>query len=189
MNETPTSELQRIEREIDALKQRKSNLLRLQPPEVVDNYAFEGWDGPTTLSDLFRDNADLIVVHNMGVGCTYCTLWADGFNGLAPHIEDRAAFVVVSPNPVQVQRKFSTGRGWKFRMVSDGTKAFTGAMGYLDKDGDPNPGVSTFSKASDGSISRQNTAELGPLDDFCALWPMFAMLKDGPNAWEPKFGY
>src|SRR6516162_6332847 len=33
----------------------------------------------------------LFVIHNMGAGCRNCTLWADGFNGMLRHIENRAA--------------------------------------------------------------------------------------------------
>ena len=40
----------------------------------------------------------------MGRGCSYCTLWADGFNGLRHHFEDRAAFVVVSPDTPEQQK-------------------------------------------------------------------------------------
>ena len=30
----------------------------------------------------------LLMIHNMGEACRYCTLWADGFNGFLPHLED-----------------------------------------------------------------------------------------------------
>ena len=64
-----------------------------------------------------------------GRGCVYCTMWADGFNGVVPHLEDRAAFVVVSPDEPHVQAEFAASRGWRFRMVA-ARSDFTGDMGY-----------------------------------------------------------
>src|SRR6516164_9513796 len=60
----------------------------------------------------------------MGASCPYCTLWADGFNGLLPHIENRAAFVVASPDDPQAQEKFKASRGWRFPMVSHRDSTF-----------------------------------------------------------------
>src|SRR5262249_60427720 len=77
----------------------------VEPQEVMD-YTFATRDGPVRLSQLFGDKASLFVIHNMGASCPYCTLWADGFNGVLPHIENRAAFVVASPDDPQAQEKF-----------------------------------------------------------------------------------
>ena len=68
-------------------------------PEPVRDYDFASCEGPKRLSQLFGAKRDLFVIHNMGRSCVQCTLWADGFNGLYPHIADRAAFVVASPDP------------------------------------------------------------------------------------------
>jgi len=54
----------------------------------------------------------------MGAGCGYRTLWADGFSGILPHIENRAGFVAASPDEPAAQQKFKIGRGWRFRMMS-----------------------------------------------------------------------
>jgi len=43
------------------------------------------------LSSLFGDHRDIIVVHNMGQSCRYCTMWADRFNGLYPYLANRSA--------------------------------------------------------------------------------------------------
>ena len=82
---------------------------RALPPggEVKRNYAFRGENGPASFADLFGDKNDLILIHNMGKGCTSCTMWADGFNGVYDHLASRAAFVVSSPNPVAVQKAFA----------------------------------------------------------------------------------
>jgi peroxiredoxin len=38
--------------------------------------------------------------------------------GIYNHLADRAAVVVVSPDPPEVQQRFAQSRGWKFPMVS-----------------------------------------------------------------------
>mgnify|MGYP000928180311 CR=1 FL=1 len=99
-------------------------------PERVQDYAFDGADGPVRLSTLFGAHDDLIVIHNMGVACPACTLWADGYNGLHQHVARRAAFAVASPDTPDVQRGFARARGWVFPMVSHARTSFATDMGY-----------------------------------------------------------
>ena len=74
-------------------------------PEKVADYRFSTPDGTVMLSELFGDKQELFVIHNMGKSCSYCTLWADGFNGVQQHLRDRAAFVVSSPDsPEEIGR-------------------------------------------------------------------------------------
>lgn len=182
-------ELDEAERELHRCRERVLALRRAVRGTSVAPYTFQGPEGATVrLSELFGDMNDLIVVHNMGKSCPYCTLWADGFNGLVPHLENRAAFVVVSPDAPAVQQEFAQGRGWRFRMLSCHGTSFAADMGYQSPNGKPTPGVSTFQRRGDG-IVRIATAPLGPGDDFCALWHLFSMLEDGPKGWQPKFSY
>ncbi len=156
--------------------------------EQIDDYQFLDGEGrKVSLSSLFGDKDDLIVVHNMGKGCAYCTLWADGFNGARHHLQDRAAFVLVSPDAPETVKEFAAGRGWGFRVLSNAGGTFTRDMGYESADGKPQPGMSTFHRDANGNISRIAHAPFGPGDEFCAVWPMFDMLKDGTNNWQPKF--
>ncbi len=175
------SALVRNQMQLAALKRR-------QPLEPVADYTLATPNGPVKLSALFGGKRDLIVVHNMGRHCPYCTMWADGFNGLAPHLADRAAFVVVSPDSPAVQEKFAASRGWRFPMASGEGSTFTHDMGYQPTPDEPWPGVSTF-RLSRGKIFRVATAPFGPFDSFCATWPMFALLADGVDDWKPKYRY
>lgn len=115
----------------------------------VRDYILTDSDGRRmALSDLFGEKDDMILIQNMGRSCPYCTMWADGFNGVLDHLEDRAAFVVVSPDAPPVQKQFARSRGWRFRMVSSKGTAFSKDMGFENKQGGPEPGVSVFHKGS-----------------------------------------
>lgn len=175
--------------ELMAVREKIAALRSSADPEPVSDYTFVDRNGnQLTLSDLFGENADLILIHNMGQGCRYCTLWADGFNGVHEHLEDRAGFVVVSADPPEKMREFADSRNWRFRMVSNNGGPFSRDMGY-EIDGKPQPGVSTFRKNPDGTIKRIANAPFGPGDEFCAVWHLFDMLADGPNGWEPQYTY
>ncbi|MGI9341302.1 MAG: DUF899 family protein [Gammaproteobacteria bacterium] len=160
-------------------------------PEPVADYEFATVDGPVRLAQLFGDKNELILIHNMGSSCRYCTLWADGFNGLVDHLADRAAFVVTSPESPEEQRKFAVSRNWRFPMVSHEGTDFARDMGYYTDEGDFagfHPGVSVFVR--DGErVTRVSDAPLGPDDDFCNLWHLFNLLPEGPNGWAPQYKY
>ena len=179
-----------LEKQILEDKKKLAALRLTLPPEVVRDYTFQAHDGSTiTLAEMFGARQDLILVHNMGKSCAYCTMWADGFTGLVKHLENRAAFVVVSKDPVEVQREFYQSRGWNFRMYSSDGTTFNHDAGFESEDGHQYPGVSVFHKTDTGTIVRTGHTAFGPGDDFCAVWPMFDLLKDGPAGWSPKFAY
>lgn len=183
-----SGEIRRLEEELVARQKDLAAMKRTLPPEPVTDYVLAGWNGPIRLSELFQGKGDLVVIHNMGQGCRYCTLWADGLNGVWRHIADRAGFVVCSPDAVEKQREFATGRGWTFPMVSGRGATFIEDMGFREG-GSWQPGVSTFRKKPDGSIERIASAPFGPFDPFCGVWHLIALLADGVNGWEPKYRY
>ncbi len=183
------TEIQQLSQQIESLKQQLSEARRRRPVEPVQDFPLRNPDGsPTTLSALFGDRDDLIVVHNMGRGCVYCTLWADGFNSLVPHLENRAAFVVVSPDAPEVQTNFAASRGWTFQMASAAGSDFTSALGY-EHEGGYMPGVSAFRRQPDGSIVRTGRDNFGPGDDYSAPWRLFDLLGGGVGEWEPRYRY
>jgi predicted dithiol-disulfide oxidoreductase (DUF899 family) len=181
-----------LEQEIHVRQAKLSELRRQAEPKTVRDYELAGPGGKVTLSSLFGEQNDLIVIHNMGASCPYCTLWADGFNGMLQHFEDRAAFVVVSPDAPDAQKKFADSRGWQFRMLSNGDSKFTEDMGYMHEHQgkmSPQPGFSTFHRDDSGTIHRIAHASFGPGDPYCGIWHMIDALKDGAGAWQPRFSY
>ena len=120
--------------ELEKAQQKLAELRRRLPHEPVSDYQLQGADGPVSLSALFGEKEDLILVHNMGSGCSYCTMWADNFNGVAHHLQDRAAFALVSADSPSAQQEFARGRGWRFPVYSAAGSTFTAEMGF------PEPG-------------------------------------------------
>jgi predicted dithiol-disulfide oxidoreductase (DUF899 family) len=94
------------EKELTRLRDELSAQRRDLPWVRVDkDYVFEGSDGKIGLPELFGDKSQLIVQHFMfgpdwDAGCKSCSFWADNFNGIVVHLQQRdIAFVVVSQAP------------------------------------------------------------------------------------------
>ena len=178
------------------VKQAQEELAKLRAQvqsREVDDYVFTLTEGRTiNLSELFGDHRDLILVHNMGTKCPYCTLWADEYNGVLPHLENRTSFVVSSPDAPEVQEEFAKGRGWDFPMVSVEGNTFAQDMGFHEEAGDfpgYQPGCSIFRKQDDSGITRVSQASFGPGDQYCSVWHFFDLLQDGADGWGPKLKY
>lgn len=182
-------EITRLAREVHDAKARLRDAIRRFGPEPVDDWRLKGLDGAELrLGALFGGRKDLLVWHNMGRKCVYCTLWADSLRGYAEHLADRAALVLCSPDPPDVLRRFSDERGWNWPRVSAHGTDFLRAMRMGTND-DPWPGVSALRRRNDGLIVRTGYAYFGPGDDFCPLWPLLDLLQDGPDNWQPKYDY
>ena len=174
--------------QIADLREKMRTLQAEVEPEPVEDYELATPNGPVRLSELFGGKDDLIVIHNMGASCPYCTLWADGFNGLYDHLADRAAFAVSSPDAPADQTRFAESRGWRFPMVSHQGTSFAADMGYRSEDGGWMPGVSVF-KREGGRILRVADTGFSPGDDFCALWHLLGLFPEGAGGWAPKYRY
>ncbi len=187
---TPEQELFELSNELMQLRAKAADIRRKIAPKTVKNYTLTGTNGENvSLSDLFGSQKELILIHNMGRSCRYCTLWADGFNGFTKHIENRAAFCLTSPDEPEVLRKFAMERGWMFRTFSTAGTTFKQDLGFADKNGEPKPGVSVFRKEPDGSITHVTKDFFGPGDDYCSIWHLFDLLPTNSDAWEPQYHY
>ncbi|HQV04687.1 MULTISPECIES: DUF899 family protein [unclassified Novosphingobium] len=181
MDELPEANTEIFEAEQELIE-LQAKLAQLRQAKVrgtpVEDYSLTGWDGqPTRLSDHFGDKKQMILIHNMGMGCSYCTLWANGFTGLLPYLERVAAFVMVSPDDIATQQAGAQARGWKFKMLSaKGTSLFRD-MGFELNDNSPWPGMTTLYKDDGGQLRRHSLASFGPGDMFC---PAFSFVEQLP---------
>jgi len=179
-----------LEQEFLALGQKISKLREDLPPEEVTNYELVNTDGSkTSLLELFGEKDELLLVHNMGPGCPYCTLWADGFKGFVPYIEARCAFVIETDQPAEKWKAFSEERGWNYPAVSSLGTTLKKDLGFWGEHNGKSmnlPGVSSFFKEGD-KVFRHATSPFGPGDMFCSPWHLFSLLKKGVNGWQPQF--
>ena len=183
-------QIDELEYQLQDLKRKVAELRRERPREEIRDYRLLDSEGRgASLSSLFGDQDRLILIHNMGRDCSYCTMWADGFTGLLPHLNSRAAFVLTSPDRPEAQKDFVQSREWNFPVYSTAGTSFTADMGFDDEREGLMPGVSVFTKEANGKMYRVGRAEIGPGDNFCAVWHFFDLLPEGIDGWEPQFSY
>jgi len=165
------------EKEFTRLRDELSRERRELPWVRVDKeYVFEGASGKKTLTELFAGRGQLIVYHFMfdpswDEGCPSCSFWADNFNGIIVHLNQRdVSLAAISRAPFAQFAPFQKRMGWSFEWVSSfGTDfntdyhvSFTPerlAQGGALYNYAPSktamserPGISVFYKAPDGTI-------------------------------------
>ena len=90
----------------------------LPPGPVVPDYTFIENGSRVQLSELFAaDKPHLIVYHLMYWAkddsfCPSCSMWIDGFNGIAPHVTQQMNFVIASRAPIDKLREWAAHREW-----------------------------------------------------------------------------
>ena len=179
------SEIEALEQQIFELNMKLVELRKdSSPGEDVPNYTFQTQSGDTTLLELFGDNDKLLVIHNMGQGCRYCTLWADGFNGFVPHLESAMSVVLVSKDAPDIQRRFANSRGWRFRLASHSGGDYIREQS-VKKEQDNMPGAVVYERNGD-KISRMNTCLFGPGDLYCSMWSLLGLAGISTTDWTPQ---
>lgn len=181
------SPIQQIEHEIAQQIAKLNELRRATPPEPVKNYTFATSTGPATLLQLFGDQTTLLALHNMGQGCRYCTLWADGLNGLVAHLESQFAFVLLSKDPPEVQRAFANARGWRFRTASHAGTDYLREQSVIPGSANA-PGLVCYQRRGD-HVFKTNTTAFGPGDLYSPIWHMMALAGVGEDQWTPQYSY
>jgi predicted dithiol-disulfide oxidoreductase (DUF899 family) len=111
----------------DALSQQRRDL----PWVKIDKtYIFDGPNGKQTLPELFDGRSQLIVYHFMfgpdwEAGCPHCSHWADNFNGIIVHLNQRDVnMVAVSRAPLAKLAAYKKRMGWTFKWVSSSGSDF-----------------------------------------------------------------
>lgn len=97
---------------------------------VEEDYAFEGPDGPRSLSDLFDGREQLMVYHFMlgpgwEAGCPSCSFLADHFEPAVVHLAARdVTLAAVSSAPLAEIEAFRRRMGWAFAWLSSAGASF-----------------------------------------------------------------
>ncbi len=183
----PDATITELEAEIAELTARLNKARRAAAGREVPDYAFRTLAGEAHLSELFAGHDRLLAIHNMGQGCRYCTLWADGINGFLPHLESAMAVVLLSKDDPETQRRFANARGWRFRLASHTGGAYIREQTVMSGE-DNVPGAVVYEK-KDGALVRKNAVVFGPGDLFCSAWNLLALAGHGVDDWTPQFSY
>jgi predicted dithiol-disulfide oxidoreductase (DUF899 family) len=181
------NDIQRLEEEIQERVRMLGELRAKAVATPVIDYQFETLDGNVSLLDLFAGKSKLFVIHNMGQGCRYCTLWADGINAFLPHLESEFAVVLVSKDTPETQRTFANARGWRFRMASHGGGDYIREQSVVAGK-DNMPGIVCYLRKED-QVFKMNAATFGPGDQFCSMWHILSLAGCGEENWTPQYSY
>lgn len=182
--------IQELELELYEKSKELSKLRKENEGIEVKNYTFQTMEGEVSLKDLFAGKETLFLIHNMGKGCRYCTLWADGLNPFLPHLEDRLAVALVSKDSPEEQRRMANDRGWRFRTASHGGGDYIKeqTVAYDNSASGNYPGMVCYQLRGD-KIIRKNATPFGPGDEFCSLWNLISLAGHSEEDWTPQFHY
>jgi predicted dithiol-disulfide oxidoreductase (DUF899 family) len=167
----------------------------LPPGPCVPEYEFVEGGSRVRLSELFADGKPYLILYHLMYWandesfCPMCSLWIDGFNGIAPHVTQRANFVIASRAPVDKLSAWGERRGWdRLRLLSDDGPAFARAIDAEDADGNPDSTIAVFTKDGD-QVRHVYTAhpmlderERG-IDLLCPVWHLFDLMPSGRDDW------
>jgi predicted dithiol-disulfide oxidoreductase (DUF899 family) len=180
-------EIAELEMQIVKLIGELNELRKTNRGAEVPNYRFRNLEGEISLLNLFGTRNQLLLIHNMGQACRYCTLWADGFNGMLAHLESAISVVLVSKDSPETQRLFANSRGWKFRLASHGGEEYIREQSVM-VDSDNYPGAVVYERDGD-VIYRKNECVFGPGDIYCSMWSLLGLAGLGADDWTPQFTY
>lgn len=113
------------EKELTRLRDQLSQERRDLPWVKVDKpYIFDGLNGKESLAEAFAGRSQLLVYHFMfgpewSEGCKSCSFWADNFNSIIVHLNQRdATMAVISRAPLEKLLAFQKRMGWTFKWLS-----------------------------------------------------------------------
>jgi predicted dithiol-disulfide oxidoreductase (DUF899 family) len=180
----------------------------------VEDYVFlegpadlDAGDDPVqkvSLSELFTGPDRALIVYHLMYGkaqtepCPMCTMWIDGFNGIADHVAQNADFVIVAAAEPEQLRAHARNRGWsRLRLLCAGDNTFKYDLGSEDEDGAQDSMISVFVRDSDGTIRHTYSAHPRMADDvdqrgidlLCATWNLLDLTPQGRGDWYASLQY
>lgn len=200
-------ELHRAEVALRDQRERVAELRRQLPRDTPsEDLMFEELrDGrfvPVRLSELFSDPAKPLVLMHFMFGkaqtqpCPMCTMWADGYAGVVPHLTQRLNFVVIVAGELERFDVFARERGWHdLRIVSAADTSLKRDLGFENAVGEQTPGVSVFERSSDGKLTHfYSVCAFGPdggrmMDLLSPVWNFFDLVPDGRGGFNPSRSY
>ena len=203
--------------EIDLMQRRERVAAlrrRLPPGATIEDYTFQegpadlnAGDSPTRsvrLSELFSGPDRSVVVYHLMYGkkqtspCPMCTMWIDGYNGVAHHLAQNVDFVIAAAADPPALRQHARSRGWhNLRLLSCGTSTFKYDLRSEDAEGHQDSTISVFARDRDGTLRHVYSAhpwmagdikERG-IDLLTPVYNMLDLTPQGRGDWYAKLTY
>lgn len=184
---------------------------QMSSPTTLDSYQFleasisgaKPHASVVSLDDLVTSERSTLVYHLMlgkaqTAPCPMCTMWVDGLNGVARHLESRVNLIVVGAADPDTLREFATVRGWdQVRLLSAGTSTFKYDLGTEDSEGNQSPAISVLSMDSESGVSHCYSVTPAMADDqfergidlLSPVWNMLDLIPEGRGSWYPSVEY
>ena len=179
---------------------------RALPPggEVTKDYRFESASGAVGFAELFGGKDTLVIYSFMygperKAGCPMCTSQMGAWDGIAPHVRQRAAFAMTARSPIKRILAYGKERGWEnLDLYSDPSGDYT--RDYVSAEDADMPGYNVFAR-KDGTIRHfwsgeggKETADPGQdshdAPDMSGLWVILDTTPEGRGTdWYPKLRY
>jgi predicted dithiol-disulfide oxidoreductase (DUF899 family) len=203
--------------EVDLMRQRErvaQARRELPAGPVVQDYVF--LEGPADLNagdadvrevslrELFTAPDRSLVVYHLMYGkkqtspCPMCTMWIDGFNGIAHHLKQNVDFVIVAAAEPAELREYARVRGWhRLRLLSCGTSTFKYDLGSEDENGDQDSTISVFTQDAQGNVrhfysTRPRMSEdidQRGIDLLSPVWNVLDLTPQGRGDWYAQLTY
>jgi predicted dithiol-disulfide oxidoreductase (DUF899 family) len=172
---------------------------------VEKEYGFDTAGGRESLADLFAGRSQLLVYHFMfpaswEAGCKSCSFWADGYDGIVPHLAQRdVTHVTVSIAPLARLHAYQARMGWRFKWVSSAGSDFNRDFGVSITPGEiagrapvynfgtqpfgveEAPGISVFAKNAAGEIFLTYQCFTRGLDAMNPAYQLLDLVPKGRN--------
>ncbi len=203
--------------EIELMKQRErvAEMRRALPQgAVVPDYEFlegpralDSGDAPirkVKISELFSGPERPLVIYQLMFGkkqtkpCPMCTMWIDGYNGVAQHITQNMDFAIVAAADPVMLRAYARERGWQnLRLLSAGESTFKYDLGGENQDGGQDSSLNVFTKSADVTVRHfytqhprlaQDINERG-IDLLTPVYNLMDVTPRGRGQWYASLGY
>jgi predicted dithiol-disulfide oxidoreductase (DUF899 family) len=181
---------------------------------IVEDYVFE--EGPASLDDgdapvqrirlsqLFSGPGRPLIIYQLMYGklqttpCPMCTLWIDGFNGIAHHLTQNVDFAIAAAADIPALRAHARARGWhNLRLLSCGASTFKFDLASEDAAGEQDSTISVFTRDATGSVHHAYTAHPRMADDIDQrgidllnpVWNLMDLTPQGRGDWYAELTY
>lgn len=198
------AELQAAEIALRDQREKVAAMRRALPRDTpIHDYELHAEGGETRrLSELFGERDTLVLMHFMfgkaqQQPCPMCTLWADGYSGIAHHLQQRVAFGVVVADQLDRFAGYAAERGWDdLLLYSAEGSTFKQDLKTELPNGQQLPAVSVFTRADDGTVHHFYTGsamfgggEFRGLDLLSPMWHFLDLTPAGRGDWMPSTEY